>query len=38
MKLSALATQYVAYKQSMGMRFPTEARCDRFVELWEKSL
>jgi site-specific recombinase XerD len=26
MKLSALATQYVAYKQSMGMRFHTEAR------------
>jgi integrase/recombinase XerD len=26
MRLSALATQYVAYKQSMGMRFHTEAR------------
>jgi integrase/recombinase XerD len=26
MKLSALAAQYVAYKQSMGMRFHTEAR------------
>jgi site-specific recombinase XerD len=26
MKLSALAVQYVAYKQSMGMRFHTEAR------------
>ena len=26
MKLSALASQYVAYKQSMGMRFHTEAR------------
>jgi integrase/recombinase XerD len=26
MKLSALAIQYVAYKQSMGMRFHTEAR------------
>jgi site-specific recombinase XerD len=26
MKLSALATQYVAYKQSMGMHFHTEAR------------
>jgi site-specific recombinase XerD len=26
MKLSALATQYVAYKQSMGMRFHTEVR------------
>ena len=26
MILSALATQYVAYKQSMGMRFHTEAR------------
>ena len=26
MRLSALAGQYVAYKQSMGMRFHTEAR------------
>ena len=26
MKLSALASQYVAYKQGMGMRFHTEAR------------
>ncbi len=26
MKLSALASQYVAYKQDMGMRFHTEAR------------
>src|SRR5713226_7464516 len=26
MKLSALATHYVAYKQAMGMRFHTEAR------------
>ena len=26
MKLSALASQYVAYKQGMGMRFNTEAR------------
>ena len=26
MKLSALASQYVAYKQAMGMRFHTEAR------------
>ena len=26
MKLSALAAKYVAYKQSMGMRFHTEAR------------
>jgi integrase/recombinase XerD len=26
MKLSALVAQYVAYKQSMGMRFHTEAR------------
>lgn len=26
MKLSALATQYIAYKQSMGMRFHTETR------------
>jgi len=26
MKLSALAAQYIAYKQSMGMRFHTEAR------------
>ena len=26
MRLSALAAQYVAYKQSMGMRFHTEAR------------
>lgn len=26
MKLAALTTQYVAYKQSMGMRFHTEAR------------
>src|SRR5215831_10390476 len=26
MKLSALASQYVVYKQDMGMRFHTEAR------------
>jgi len=26
MKLAALASQYVAYKQGMGMRFHTEAR------------
>src|SRR5215831_9006348 len=26
MKLSAIASQYVAYKQGMGMRFHTEAR------------
>ena len=26
MKVSELAAQYVAYKQSMGMRFHTEAR------------
>ena len=26
MKLSALASQYVAYKQGLGMRFHTEAR------------
>ena len=26
MKLSALASQYVSYKQGMGMRFNTEAR------------
>ena len=26
MKLSDLASQYVAYKQGMGMRFNTEAR------------
>jgi integrase/recombinase XerD len=26
MKLSVLAAQYVAYKQSMGMQFHTEAR------------
>ena len=26
MKLSALASHYVAYKQAMGMRFHTEAR------------
>ena len=26
MKLCALASQYVAYKQAMGMRFHTEAR------------
>src|SRR6516225_7371555 len=26
MKLSALTSQYVAYKQAMGMRFHTEAR------------
>jgi hypothetical protein len=26
MKLAVLASQYVAYKQDMGMRFHTEAR------------
>ena len=35
MKLSALASQYVAYKQDMGMRFHTEpALSSHFAGPW----
>ena len=38
MKLAVLASQYVAYKQDMGMRFHTEARTLKsFCEAWATS-
>jgi hypothetical protein len=39
MNLSALASQYVAYKQAMGMRFHSEARTLRsFCLRWTPSI